>query len=110
MGIIQRTTLFGYFDDAKEIQICIQDQSMMTILKIIWEEALFILGGIGITADPGQNSYDPRLMVQIGKVFFWIIPIILVKMWGFDPPGSPCMGLPPTVMQLILNKYHHALS
>ena len=60
MGIIQRTTLFGYFDDAKEIQICIQDQSMMTILKIIWEEALFILGGgIGITADPGQNSYDP---------------------------------------------------
>ena len=61
MGIIQRTTLFGYFDDAKEIQICIQDQSMMTILKIIWEEALFILGGIGITADPGQNSYDHPL-------------------------------------------------
>ena len=51
-------------------------------------------GGIGITADPGQNSYDPRLMVQIGK-FFWIIPIILVKMWGFDPPGSPYMVLPP---------------
>ena len=34
-GIIQ-ITLFGYFDNAKEIQICIQDQSMMTILKIIW--------------------------------------------------------------------------
>ena len=26
-------------------------------------------GGIGITVDPGQNSYDPRLMVQIGKFF-----------------------------------------
>ena len=36
-GIIQITTLFGYFDNnAKEIPICIQDQSMMTILKIIW--------------------------------------------------------------------------
>ena len=109
MGIIQRTTLFGYFDDAKEIQICIQDQSMMTILKIIWEEALFILGGIGITADPGQNSYDPRLMVQIEK-FFLIIPIILVKMWGFDPLGSPYIVLPPTVLQLILNPSHPPFS
>ena len=34
-GIIQ-ITLFGYFDNSKEVQICIQDQSMMTILKIIW--------------------------------------------------------------------------
>ena len=42
----------------------------------------------------------------------WIIPIFgffLVKMWVFDPPGCPCIGLPPTVMQLILKKYHHAL-
>ena len=27
-------------------------------------------GGIGITTDPCKNSYDPRLMVQIGKGFF----------------------------------------
>ena len=35
----------------------------------------------------------------------WRIPIffvILVKMWGSDPPGFPCMGLSLTVMQLIL--------
>ena len=40
------------------------------------------------------------------------------KIWGhfwlkfgyFAPPGSPCIALPPTVMQLILKKYHHALS
>ncbi len=31
-------------------------------------------------------------------------------MWIFDPPGSPCIGLPPTVMPFILKKYHHALS
>ena len=94
MGIIQRTTLFGYFDDAKEIQICIQDQSMMTILKIIWEEALFILGGIGITADPGQNSYDPRLMVQIGK-FFLDNTNNFGQNVGFWPPGVSIYGITP---------------
>ena len=110
MGIIQRTTLFGYFDDAKEIQICIQDQSMMTILKIIWEEALFILGGYRNHGRPRSKFLWPPLNGPNREVFFWIIPIILVKMWGFDPPGSPYMVLPPTVMQLILNKYHHAFS
>ena len=29
---------------------------------------------------------------------------------GIWPPGSPCIGLPPAVLQLILKKYHHALS
>ena len=43
----------------------------------------------------------------------WIIPIfgvIFGQNVGFDPPGSPCIGLAPTVMQLILMKYHHVLS
>ena len=31
-------------------------------------------------------------------------------MWTFDPPGSPCLGLPPPAMQLILKEYSHALS
>jgi hypothetical protein len=31
-------------------------------------------------------------------------------MWIFDPPGSACIGLPPTDFQLILKKYHNALS
>ena len=26
-------------------------------------------------------------------------------MWVFDPLGSPCIGLPPTLMQLIVKKY-----
>ena len=48
-------------------------------------------------------------MVQIRKFFgyyqyFWLF---LVKMWAFDPPGSLHMGLPLTVMQFILNRYHH---
>jgi hypothetical protein len=34
----------------------------------------------------------------------------LVKNWVFDPPGLPYIGLTPTVLQLILKKYHHALS
>ena len=33
-----------------------------------------------------------------------------VKLCIFDPPGSACIGLLPTVMQLILKKYHHSLS
>ena len=33
-------------------------------MLLLWEEALFIYGwgGIGITADPGRNSYDPPSM------------------------------------------------
>jgi hypothetical protein len=43
----------------------------------------------------------------------WIIRIfgvIFGQNVGFWHPGSPCIGLPPTVMQLILKTYHHALS
>ena len=43
----------------------------------------------------------------------WIISIFGVVFGQnvcFDPPGSACIGLPPTVMQLILKKYHHTLS
>jgi hypothetical protein len=39
-----------------------------------------------------------------------IFGIFLVKMWVFDPLGWPYIWLPPTVCQLILKKYHHALS
>ena len=31
-------------------------------------------------------------------------------MWTFDPPGSPRIGLLPTVMAFIWKKYHYALS
>jgi hypothetical protein len=34
----------------------------------------------------------------------------LVKIWVFDPPGWPYIGLPTTVLQIILKKEHHALS
>jgi hypothetical protein len=34
----------------------------------------------------------------------------LVKIWVFEPPGWPYIGIPPTVSQLILKKYHYALS
>jgi hypothetical protein len=46
-------------------------------------------------------------------VVICIIPIfgvILVKIWVFDPLGWPYIGLPHTVLQLILKKYHHLLS
>ena len=109
MGIIQRTTLFGYFDDAKEIQICIQDQSMMTILKIIWEEALFILGGYRNHGRPRSKFLWPPLNGPNREVFLDNTNNFGQNV-GFWPPGSPYMVLPPTVMQLILNKYHHALS
>ena len=34
----------------------------------------------------------------------------LVKIWVFDPLGCPYIGLPSTVLQLILKKYYHTLS
>ncbi len=38
-------------------------QEWFTRTKVVHvrEEALFIWGGVGITADPGRNSYDPPL-------------------------------------------------
>jgi hypothetical protein len=42
-----------------------------------------------------------------------IIPLFVVifgQNFGIWPPGCPYIGLPPTVLQLILKKYHHALS
>ena len=52
-------------------------------------------------------SYGPNREV------LWITPVfqvILGQNVGIWPPGSQCKGLPPTVCQLILNKYNHALS
>jgi hypothetical protein len=51
-------------------------------------------------------------MVQIGKLFeeYQYLGSFLVKIWVFDTLGWPYIGLPLTVLQLILKKYHHALS
>ena len=34
----------------------------------------------------------------------------MVKIWVFDPLGCSYIGLPPTVLPLILKKYHYGLS
>ena len=100
------------------------------IPKIYGQNVGFWSNGVsmyGITPTVMQlvlNKYHPALSWMYiwgwitlsngpNKEVIWIIPIFLVNFGqnvGFWPPGSLCMGLPPTVMQLILNKYHHTLS
>ena len=56
--------------------------------------------------------YNIKFYVPNREVF-WIIPIfgeIFGQNVGFDPPGCSYIGLPPTVLPLILKKYHYGLS
>jgi hypothetical protein len=39
-----------------------------------------------------------------------LVRSFLVKIWVFDPLGCSYIGLPPTVLPLIFNKYHYGLS
>ena len=51
-------------------------------------------------------------MGQIWELFAYYLYLgsYFVKFWVFDPLGCPYIGLPSTVLQLILKKYHHTLS